>query len=106
MMNKGKVIVDHLEIITTKTVDNKTYYELKYHDVEANEWYIGYSSYSLPIVLSFILEYFILKWWGIIMIIINSGVELDPIFVFILLVISVAILIYAIYLFIKDNKND
>lgn len=61
MVNKDKVIVDHLEIINTKTTCNKPYYELKYHDVETNEWCIGYSSYSLPIVLSFILEYFILK---------------------------------------------
>lgn len=60
-MNNDKVIVDHLEIITTKSTLNKPYYEVKYHDIETNEWCIGYSSYSLPIVLAFILEYFILK---------------------------------------------
>ena len=61
MVIKDKVIVDHLEIINTKTKANKPYYEVKYHEVETNEWHIGYSSYSLPIVLAFILEYFILK---------------------------------------------
>nr|DAD85026.1 MAG TPA: hypothetical protein [Podoviridae sp. ctV3c15] len=62
MVNKDKIIVDHLEIITTKTSLNKPYYELKYHDTYTNKWCIGYSSYSLPIVLAYILEYFILKW--------------------------------------------
>ena len=61
MVNKDKIIVDHLEIITTKTSLTKPYYELKYHDADTNEWCIGYSSYSLPIVLAFILEYFIIK---------------------------------------------
>lgn len=61
MMNNDKVIVGRLEIITTKTALNKPYYEVKYHNIEANECCIGYSSYSLPIVLVFIFRYFILK---------------------------------------------
>lgn len=36
-MINDKVIVDHLEIIATKTAINKPYYEVKYHDIETNE---------------------------------------------------------------------
>lgn len=61
MVDKDKNIVDHLEIIATNASLPNPYYEIKYHNIETNEWCIGYSSYSLPIVLAFILEYFIIK---------------------------------------------
>lgn len=61
MLINDKILVDHLEIVTEKTSMNKPYYSLKYHEVNG-EWCLGYSSYSLPIVLAYIIEYFLIKW--------------------------------------------
>lgn len=53
----NKARVDSLEIIA-QMLDDKPYYELKYRLVGKNEYYIGYSSYDLKIVLGYIDEYF------------------------------------------------
>lgn len=54
-VNKAKV--DSLEVIA-RMLDDKLYYELKYRLVGKNDYYIGYSSYDLKIVLGYIDEYF------------------------------------------------
>ncbi len=55
--NAEIVKVDSLEIIT-QMLDDKPYYELKYRLVGKNDYFIGYSSYDLKIVLGYIDEYF------------------------------------------------
>lgn len=52
-----RIIVDHLEIITTE-IDKTPYYEIKYHIVGTSDYNIGYSSYNLAVVLAYILKYF------------------------------------------------
>lgn len=54
-VNKAKV--DSLEIIA-RMLDDKPYYELKYRLVDKKDYFIGYSSYDLKIVLGYIDEYF------------------------------------------------
>ena len=55
--NVNKAKVDSLEIIA-QMLDDKPYYELKYRLVGRNDYFIGYSSYDLKIVLGYIEEYF------------------------------------------------
>ena len=54
-INKAKV--DSLEVIV-RMLDDKPYYELKYRLVDKNDYFIGYSSRDLKIVLGYIDEYF------------------------------------------------
>lgn len=49
--------VEHLEIIT-ECIEEKPYYSLRYRFVGGTEYFIGYSSYDLNIVLNYIKEYF------------------------------------------------
>lgn len=51
------VKVNSLEIIV-RMIDSKPYYELKYRQVGEKDYSIGYSSYDLKVVLSYIDEYF------------------------------------------------
>lgn len=54
-VNKAKV--DSLEVIA-RMLDDKPYYELKYRQVGKKDYSIGYSSYDLKVVLSYINTYF------------------------------------------------
>jgi hypothetical protein len=53
----NKVKVNSLEIIV-RMIDNTPYYEVKYREIDKKDYFIGYSSYSLKIVLGFIDECF------------------------------------------------
>lgn len=55
--NINKAKVNSLEIIT-RMLDDKPYYELKYRQVGKKDYSIGYSSYDLKVVLSYINTYF------------------------------------------------
>lgn len=55
--NANMVKVNSLEIIV-RMIDSKPYYELKYRQVGEKDYSIGYSSYDLKVVLSYIDEYF------------------------------------------------
>lgn len=55
--NNEKNIVNHLEIIT-RSIKGNPYYELRYKLKGDSEYYIGYSSYDLDIVLRYIRDYF------------------------------------------------
>lgn len=55
--NTNKIKVNSLEIIVRKIVD-KHYYELKYREIDKKDYFIGYSSYDLKIVLDYIDTYF------------------------------------------------
>lgn len=55
--NIDVVKVNSLEIIV-RMIDNKPYYEVKYREVGEKDYFVGYSSYDLKIVLGFIAEYF------------------------------------------------
>lgn len=55
--NAEIVKVDSLEIIV-RMIGNKPYYEVKYREVGEKDYFVGYSSYDLNIVLGFIAEYF------------------------------------------------
>ena len=61
-----KILIDYLQIVASKNNSqdsmNMPYYSLIYHEVNNNDCHIGFSSYSLPIVLAYILDYFIFKW--------------------------------------------
>lgn len=56
-LNINKAKVDSLEVIA-QMLGNKPYYELKYRLVGKKDYSIGYSSYDLKVVLSYIDEYF------------------------------------------------
>ena len=53
----NKIKVSSLEIIVTEGLDNP-YYQIKYYDVVAKSWHIGYSSYDLNCVVKWKEECF------------------------------------------------
>lgn len=55
--NINKAKVNSLEVIA-RMLDDKPYYELKYRLVGKKDYFIGYSSYDLKIVLGYIDTYF------------------------------------------------
>ena len=53
----GRVKVISLEIIV-RMIENRPYYEVRYKKVGEDDYYIGYSSYDLKIVLDYIATCF------------------------------------------------
>lgn len=50
-MANERIKVSHLDIIVTM-IDKKPYYEIKYKEIGANHYSVGYSSYKLENVLA------------------------------------------------------